>query len=61
MPISTKRQSELKARKATQSNIDCSDIPELTDSELKHMSSNHLYKPVKKQISIRIDAHFANS
>ncbi len=53
MTISLKRQEELKLLK---NNIDCSDIPELTNDELKKMSNNHLYKPLKKQISIRIDA-----
>ena len=40
---------------------DISDIPELTDEELARMQSSHLlnpenYRPIKKKISIFIDA-----
>lgn len=42
--------------KRPDSEIDLSDIPELTDDFWKNAQPNPFYKPVKKQISLRIDA-----
>ena len=36
--------------------IDFSDIPELTDEQLAQMRPASLYRPVKKQITARVDA-----
>src|SRR5258708_3350324 len=36
--------------------IDFSDIPELTEKFWKNAAPNPFYKPVKKQITLRIDA-----
>ena len=57
MTISKKRLEEILAFK----DEDISDIPELTDEELARMQPSHFrnpenYRPVKKKISICIDA-----
>jgi uncharacterized protein (DUF4415 family) len=57
MKLSKKRLNEIEAFV----DEDISDIPELTDEELARMQSSHLlnpnnYRPVKKKISIYIDA-----
>ena len=36
--------------------IDTSDLPELTDAQLTEMKRPGLYRPVKKQITARLDA-----
>jgi len=36
--------------------IDTSDIPELTDEQLRSAVRGHLYRPIKKQITARVDA-----
>jgi uncharacterized protein (DUF4415 family) len=36
--------------------IDFSDIPELTDAQLAEMKPTALYRPVKQQITARVDA-----
>lgn len=36
--------------------VDLTDIPELTDAELAEMRPAALYRPVKKQITARVDA-----
>ena len=38
------------------SEIDLSDIPELTEEFWKNAVRNPFYKPVKKQVTVRIDA-----
>ncbi len=38
------------------SEVDTSDIPELSDSELAGAKRGGLYRPVKKQITARVDA-----
>jgi uncharacterized protein (DUF4415 family) len=38
------------------SEIDLSDIPEMTDDEWKNAERGHFYRPVKKQITARVDA-----
>jgi uncharacterized protein (DUF4415 family) len=57
MKLSKKRLEEILAFKEE----DISDIPELTDEELARMQPSHLYnpenyRPLKKRISICIDA-----
>jgi len=38
------------------SEIDFSDIPEMTDEEWKNAERGHFYRPVKRQITARVDA-----
>ena len=38
------------------SEIDFSDIPELTDEQWKNAERGHFYRPVKRQITARVDA-----
>jgi uncharacterized protein (DUF4415 family) len=42
--------------KRPDSEIDLSDIPELTEKFWKHAVRDPFYKPVKKQVTVRIDA-----
>lgn len=53
-PISHKRLAEIAALPDDQ--IDLSDIPELTEKFWKSGVRNPFYKPVKKQVTLRIDA-----
>lgn len=50
-----KRELEVLA-KEPDSEIDFSDIPKLTDKFWKNAVPNPFYKPVKKQVTLRIDA-----
>jgi uncharacterized protein (DUF4415 family) len=38
------------------SEIDFSDIPEMTDEQWKTAERGHFYRPVKRQITARVDA-----
>jgi len=38
------------------SEIDTSDAPELTDEQFKNAKRGHFYRPVKRQITARVDA-----
>ena len=38
------------------SEIDTSDIPEMTDQQWKKAGRGHFYRPVKRQITARVDA-----
>jgi len=38
------------------SEIDLSDAPELTDEQWKHVVRGRFYRPIKKQITARVDA-----
>jgi uncharacterized protein (DUF4415 family) len=38
------------------SEIDTSDIPEMTDEQWKHARRGHFYRPRKRQITARVDA-----
>ncbi|MGA3079905.1 MAG: BrnA antitoxin family protein [Terracidiphilus sp.] len=38
------------------SEIDFSDIPEITDEQWKTAERGHFYRPVKRQITARVDA-----
>jgi uncharacterized protein (DUF4415 family) len=50
-------QAELKAlSKLRDEDIDTSDIPEITDAEWARRESGPLYRPVKKSVSLRLDA-----
>jgi uncharacterized protein (DUF4415 family) len=58
LPAMTKAQrTKLKALTArTDSEIDTSDIPEMTDEQWKHARRGHFYRPRKRQITARVDA-----
>lgn len=58
LPELTKAQrANLKALAARpDSEIDTSDIPELTDEQWKHAVRGRFYRPVKRQITARVDA-----
>jgi uncharacterized protein (DUF4415 family) len=52
-----RRQRELKAMAAVPAHrIDTSDIPELTEEQLKRAVRGQMYRPVKKPVTIRLDA-----
>ncbi|HQT74970.1 MAG TPA: BrnA antitoxin family protein [Acidiphilium sp.] len=58
LPSLTKAQRDNLARLATlpDDQIDTSDIPELTDEQLKHAVRGRFYRPIKRQITARVDA-----
>jgi len=58
LPSLTEKQRRNLAELATlpDDQIDFSDIPELTDAQLAEMRPFALYRPVKQQITARVDA-----
>ncbi len=58
LPSLTRAQrTRLKALAARpDSEIDTSDIPEMTDEQWKHARRGHFYRPRKRQITARVDA-----
>jgi len=55
--VSEERRRELVASsERPDSEIDFSDIPELTESFWQNAVRNPFYKPVKKQVTVRVDA-----
>jgi len=56
-PLTEKQRAKLRALAARpDSEIDTSDAPELTDEEWKNAKRGHFYRPVKRQITARVDA-----
>jgi len=56
-PLTEAQRASLKALAARpDSEIDFSDIPELTDEQLKNAVRGRFYRPVKKQVTARLDA-----
>jgi uncharacterized protein (DUF4415 family) len=56
-PMTEERLAKLRALAARpDSEIDFSDIPEMTDEEWKNAERGHFYRPVKRQITARVDA-----
>jgi len=53
-PVSRTRMAEIAA--IPDDKIDFSDIPELTEKFWQNAVPNPFYKPVKKQVTLRIDA-----
>jgi uncharacterized protein (DUF4415 family) len=53
-PVSRTRLAEIAARPDDE--IDLSDIPELTEKFWKNAVKNPFYRPLKKQVTLRIDA-----
>ena len=56
-PLTEAQRDNLKRLAAMPDNeIDTSDMPELTDAQLAEMKQPERYRPVKKQITVRLDA-----
>jgi uncharacterized protein (DUF4415 family) len=56
-PLTEAQRAELRALGARpDSEIDFSDIPEMTGEEWKNAERGHFYRPVKRQITARVDA-----
>lgn len=56
-PLTDKQRANLKALAARPDReIDYSDIPPMTDEQLKDAVRGRFYKPVKRQITARVDA-----
>ncbi len=56
-PLTVSQQTRLAALAAKpDAQIDTSDIPEMTDAALAAMTPGHFYRPVKQQITARVDA-----
>lgn len=55
--LTKKRRAKLKALAARpDSEIDTSDIPELTEEQWENAKRGHFYRPRKRQITARVDA-----
>ena len=56
-PLTEEDRARLRALAARpDSEIDLSDAPEMTDEEWKNAERGHFYRPVKQQITARVDA-----
>ena len=55
-PTATRKRKLAKLAAQPDSAIDLSDIPELTDKFWRNAVRNPFYRPVKKQITLRLDA-----
>jgi uncharacterized protein (DUF4415 family) len=56
-PLTERRRADLKRLAARpDSAIDTSDIPEMTDEQWKNAKRGHFYRPLKRQITARVDA-----
>jgi uncharacterized protein (DUF4415 family) len=56
-PLTEEDRARLKAlAERPDSEIDFSDIPELTDEQLKNAVRGRFYRPIKKQVTARLDA-----
>jgi uncharacterized protein (DUF4415 family) len=56
-PLTEADRASLRALAARpDSEIDLSDDPEMTDEEWKNAERGHFYRPVKRQITARVDA-----
>lgn len=56
-PLSEAQEANLKALAARpESEIDFSDIPLVTEEQWKHARRGEFYRPVKRQITARVDA-----
>lgn len=57
VPVTARRKQKLaRLARRPDDEIDYSDIPPLTDDFWKNAVSNPFYRPVKKQITLRLDA-----
>lgn len=56
-PLTAKQRASLKAlAKRPDREIDTSDIPELTEEQFKNAVRGRFYRPIKQQITARVDA-----
>lgn len=56
-PLTAAQRANLRALAARpDSEIDLSDAPEMTDEQWKNAERGHFYRPVKRQITARVDA-----
>ena len=56
-PLTEAQKSNLVRRAApTDRQIDTDDLPELTDAQMAKMERGRFYRPVKRQITARLDA-----
>jgi uncharacterized protein (DUF4415 family) len=56
-PLTEAQRANLRALAARpESEIDLSDAPELTDEQWKNAERGHFYRPLKRQITARVDA-----
>jgi uncharacterized protein (DUF4415 family) len=56
-PLTKAQEADLKRLAALPDDeINCDDIPALTDAQLAEMQRGRFYRPVKKQITARVDA-----
>lgn len=56
-PITVERKNKLSTLAAkSDASIDLTDIPELTESFWKNAVKNPFYRPVKQQLTVRLDA-----
>jgi uncharacterized protein (DUF4415 family) len=56
-PLTEAQRANLRALAARpDSEIDMSDAPELTDEQWKNAERGHFYRPLKRQITARVDA-----
>ena len=56
-PLTEVQKTELKRLAALSDNqIDTSDVPELTESQLAQMAKPEHFRPIKQQITARLDA-----
>ena len=56
LPPLTEEQIANLARERSDDEIDLSDIPETTEEEWKHAVRGKFYRPIKQQITARVDA-----
>jgi len=56
-PLTKARRARMKALATRpESEIDTSDIPEMTEEQWKNAKRGHFYRPRKRQITARVDA-----
>jgi uncharacterized protein (DUF4415 family) len=55
-PSAARKRGLLKLARKPDSQIDLSEIPELTDKFWKTAVRNPFYRPIKKQLTLRLDA-----
>ena len=55
-PLTQAQQDDLKRMAAATDDVATDDMPELTDAQLAGMRQGSLYRPVKTQITARVDA-----
>jgi len=60
-PLTDRQRADLRALAARpDSEIDTSDIPEMTDEQWKNATRGRFYRPLKRQITARVDVDVLN-